>query len=111
VADAELIALYCALEQQERLRKQTEAPPDSDEYNPFLEVLDAAWWSLSDKITAMQAQGMAGYRAKAGALLLLLERTVGLESEAPDRAALMLAEDLLREGEVVPPVGTVAGMA
>ena len=84
--DAELLRLHLALAAQgeELARIMAEGDdlpsgftPASEDQERRLDEANDAWWSLFDEITAIPAQGVAGQRAKAATMLLVLEHTIG----------------------------------
>ena len=84
--DAELLRLHLALAAQgeELARIMAEGDdlpsgftPASEDQERRLDEANDAWWSLFDEITAIPAQGLAGQRAKAATMLLVLEHTIG----------------------------------
>jgi hypothetical protein len=119
--DAGLIRLHAALVAQgaeiARLSAEQEASPypygtpESTAQEARMTAAECEWETIAEQITDLPAQGAAGLRAKAAALLLVLKHDVchGLADSLDDiavgnvgdpdhRLSLSLARDLLREG-------------
>jgi hypothetical protein len=114
-ADGELIrlrlALVAQLDEVARVQDALHHLPLSPASNALEQRLDAAdgvWWNIADQIAGIPARGVPGQRAKAAALLLVLEHGVltdigdtlddiaaGTAGDPDHRLALSLARDLI----------------
>jgi hypothetical protein len=114
-ADAELIRLHLALVAQlDEVARVQDAlhhlplSPASNALEQRWDAADGVWWNIADQIAGIPARGVPGQRAKAAALLLVLEHGVltdigdtlddiaaGNAGDPDHRLALSLARDLI----------------